>query len=333
MLVQRMALVLFGLGVGLGLCELGARIFWQAPWYEQLVAEQLASEMHDYQLNHWELRDREYPTAKPVGRKRILMLGDSFTFGSGVMDDTKIFPELLERWLDESQIPSAPGGVDILNGGLPGSLTGDWLDIWEATSETFDPDLLVIVFFLRDGTQTASVPEFFDRIRDDISERNQHSRRYRFSYLYRLYRDKEDRASVASLYGDRFQAAYFGAHHQTSEWRKAQSNLILLRDRARARGVEVGLVIFPVIVQLDESYPFKGITDLLVDFAEGNDLPVYDLLPDFIGRYAPDYWVSSLDQHPNERGHALVAERLRPFLLSLLAESSRHNAPGRPPDS
>ena len=38
--------------------------------------------------------------------------------------------------------------------------------------------------------------------------------------------------------------------------------------------------------------------------------PVYGLRQDFMERYAPDYWVSSLDQHPNERGHARIHSRL-----------------------
>ena len=319
MLVKRLALILFGLAVGVGICELAARLFWQAPWYDRLLVEQKANEAYTYQSNQWNLRDKDYPSPKPPGRKRILMVGDSFTFGQGVKDGAKIFPELLESQLNALQIASAPSGTDILNGGLPGSLTDEWLRVWEATSEQFDPDVLVIVFFLRDGTRTASGPEFFDRIREEIAEINTFSRRYRYSYLYRLYRDGKDREKVASLYGARFQAAYFGAEHQVSEWRRAKANLLELRNLARARQTRVGLVVFPILVELAEPYPFQAITDLVVAFARDNDFPVHDLLPDFMGRNAPDYWVSSLDQHPNERAHALVAERLEPFLLELMA--------------
>lgn len=321
MLVRRVALILFGLALGAGLCEVAARILWQAPWYDRLIAEQRANETYAYRRNHWNLRDREYPAEKPAGRKRVLMLGDSFTFGSGVKDDAKIFPELLERQLDASSIPSAPDGVDVLNGGLPGSLTEDWLRLWDAIAEEFDPDLLVIIFFLRDGTQTASVPEFFDRIREDIAENNRRSIRYRLSFLYRMVRDARDRETVGSLYTNRFRAGYFGAEHQTSEWRRAQSNLLKLRDLALARKTAMGMVVFPVLVDFDEPYPFQAISDLVVAFARKNDLPVYDLLPDFMGRYAPDYWVSPLDQHPNERAHALVAQRLEPFVMRLLNET------------
>ncbi len=318
--LRRLGLLVFGTLVGLALGEGGARVVWEQPWYDKLLAAQRDSETHAYTRNRWNLRDRDYPAAKPPGRKRVLMVGDSFTFGQGVYDDAAIFPEILERRL--SAHPELAAGVDLLNGGLPGSLTDEWLRVWEATAEDFAPDLLVIVFFLRDGTKTASVPEFFDRIRNEVSRRNQRSRAYRYSYLVRLYRDARDREQVAQHYTERFRAAYFGPTHQTSEWRRAQANLISLRDRALARGTQVAFVVFPVLVRLDEDYPFRAISDLVEAFAKENAMPTYNLLPDFMGRDAPAYWVSGFDQHPNERGHALVAERLEPFLTSLLTSPS-----------
>jgi hypothetical protein len=314
--LRRLALVGFGTFLGLALAEGGARLIWERPWYDELVSAQRDSETHAYTRNQWNLRDREYPVEKPPGRQRVLMVGDSFTFGQGVYDDAAIFPEILERRL--SADPRFAPGVDILNGGLPGSLTDEWLRVWQATAEDFDPDLLLIVFFLRDGTRTASVPEFFDRIRDEVSSRNRRSRAYRYSYLYRLFRDARDREQVAKHYTERFRAAYFGPPHQTSEWRRAQANLLSLRDLAAARGTKVGFVVFPVLVQLDDDYPFREISQLIETFAKKNGFPTYNLLPDFMGRDATDYWVSGFDQHPNVQGHELVADRLEPFLSSLL---------------
>lgn len=319
--LRRLVLLAVGTLVGLVVCEGVARLLWQAPWYESLLSAQRQSETHSYTRNRWNLRDEEYDEPRPEGRARILMLGDSFTFGQGVYDDRAIFPALLEDAL--SARPEFAGGVDILNGGLPGSLTDEWLRVFEATADAFDPDVLVIVFFLRDGTRTASVPEFFDRIRSEISARNQRSRAYRYSYLYRLYRDGLDREQVARHYTERFRAAYFGPEHQTAEWRRAQQNLITLRDRALARGMQVGFVVFPVLVELDADYPFADISRLIERFAVEQGFPTYNLLPDFLGRDAPDYWVSAFDQHPNARGHALVAEQLEPFLSELLRAHAR----------
>jgi hypothetical protein len=45
---------------------------------------------------------------------------------------------------------------------------------------------------------------------------------------------------------------------------------------------------------------------------------VNELLPFFMGEHPPDLRVSSLDQHPNEKAHAIAARGLEPFLLNLM---------------
>lgn len=36
------------------------------------------------------LRDKDYPTVKPPNTRRVLLLGDSFTFGYGLTDDDAV---------------------------------------------------------------------------------------------------------------------------------------------------------------------------------------------------------------------------------------------------
>ncbi len=71
-----------------------------------------------YQINSYGLRDREYSLEKPKNVYRILMLGDSYTFGIGNnLEDT--FTKILEKKLNRRS-PSSPGeGVtyEVINGG------------------------------------------------------------------------------------------------------------------------------------------------------------------------------------------------------------------------
>jgi lysophospholipase L1-like esterase len=114
--------------------------------------------------------------------------------------------------------------------------------------------------------------------------------------------------------------AYFGSEAETAEWRRAQRNRLRLRGAARARGTQVGLVVFPILVELSERDPFRPQVELVVDFGRANDLATRDLLPALLGCDAADLWVSPLDQHPNAAGHALAAESLAPFARELLAQ-------------
>lgn len=310
--------------LAVAVAEIGARIFYDVPWHERLTLEQRRSQHHEYRENELGLRDDDYPSPKPEDHRRVLLLGDSFTFGSGVYDDETVFPEILERRLNEKERLPGIRRIDVLNGGIHGSLTKDWLQLFRRIEDRYDPDVVVSVFFLRDGTMTGSVPAFFDPIRDSIVARNRASWLYRFSYVYRIVRDDLDRRLISEAYTKEFHQAYFGDGAETAEWRRAQRHLLRLRDLAAERGAVSGLVVFPVLVDLRaDAYPFERICDEVLELAARHEIPSLDLLPAYRGRYSPELWVSPVDQHPNAEGHRIAAEALLPFIQQLLEEHER----------
>lgn len=163
---------------------------------------------------------------------------------------------------------------------------------------------------------------FFGPIRDQIVERNARSVLYRWSYVYRVLRDRVDRDKVADGYTRELHAGYFGSERRTEHWRVQQRHLRDLFVLARERGIAVGFVIFPVLAQLDEeSYPFERVCNLLTRFARAEGVPALSLLDGFRGARGPDLWVSPYNQHPNPRAHELAAEALAPFVQRLLRQA------------
>jgi hypothetical protein len=307
--------------------EGGARLLYEDPWYERLVAEQTEGSFR-FRTSLNNLRDRDYASPKPAAHRRVLFLGDSFTVGQGVPRLAAIFPEIVERQLNAQ--PRLPGveRIDVLNGGLGASLTDRWLKLFQRVEDSFEPDVVIAVFFLRDGTETHLLGDFFGPIREEIALRNRRSSLYQSVYLYRLFRDRSDRAQVATRYLQVFQDSYFGNESETAEWRRAQENLLRIRDLAGKRSAVFGLVVFPVLADLDRAdYPFGAICEEVESFARAHDIPVLSLLPAFRGRKGPDLWVSAFDQHPNERAHAIAAGSLLPFVRELVARSEEERGP------
>lgn len=319
----RIGLIGFGLLLGVLALEVGLRVTHGDPWYDRLVGEQLRPPPEPYRRNQQGLRDRDYG-AKPAGVRRVLILGDSFTYGSGVADEDAVFPRLVEKELNRSfRRGDGVGGFEVLNGGIPGSLTAAWVRLWRRVADDFDPDAVLIVFFLRDGTRTNTVGAFFGAIRREIVHRNQHSRLYRYSYLYRSMRDAADRRAVGDDYARVIRDSYLGSEQDREEWLLARDNLLWLRDAARARGAAVGLVVFPILMSLDDHYPFAAVCGEIERFARANDLPVLSLLPAFMGQNGPDLWVSPFNQHPNATAHAIAAAAITPFVEELLEQHER----------
>jgi lysophospholipase L1-like esterase len=340
----------YALATGVALAEGVARATYRAPWYERLLEEQqrnlgvdyeavpgsairLRKERNraiDYGTNAAGLRDHhDLATPKRSFDRRILVLGDSFAFGVGVRDEAAVFPRRLERLLNEQPVPGTER-IEVLNGGLPGSLTKQWVDLTHTVGDRFQPDLVLAVFSLRDGTMTTSMGSFFEPVRDEIVARNQGSPLYRISYLYRALRDQGDRRLVADRYTAEMNKAYFGNADQTAEWERAQQNLVSIAQFAAARSAAFGLVIFPILVELDGGYPFEPICARIEAFAVSRGMAVLSLLPAFRGKSAADLWVSSYDQHPNEKAQEIAAHAIFPFARKLLL-SAGGNDRRRPP--
>lgn len=309
------------------LCEVALRFMYREPWHQRLVAAQSQSERLPYHQNPDGFRDRAYPRDKPADVRRILVLGDSFTFGSGVREDSAVFVERVERALNPDHGLSGVREVQMLNAGVPGSVPTDWLETFGAMATAFQPDVVLVVFFLRDGTALTSIDHFFGPIRNSIGARNASSPLYQVSALYRAIRDVQDRHRVADDYTSVMHQGYFGSERETAAWRKERAALETLFERAREQRMGTGLVVFPVLAGLgDDRYPFAEIVDLLVEFGAQQKVATHDLLGAFSGHYGPDLWVSAYDQHPNELGHEIAAEDMTPFVRALLAQTEASRA-------
>lgn len=95
-------------------------------------------------INDLGLRDtREYAAAPPAGTKRILVFGDSFTFGDEVRDEQTI-PALMAQLLPESEV---------LNFGVHGYGAGQMMMRLEAEGFQLQPSRVVVIYPTMDYTR------------------------------------------------------------------------------------------------------------------------------------------------------------------------------------
>ncbi len=93
-------------------------------------------------INTKGLRDRDYPSEKPAGVKRILVLGDSYTWGYGVAD-TEVFTEVLEE-----RLASGLTRWEVINAGVSGWGTDQQYLFFKQEGIQYDPDVVVVAFFI-----------------------------------------------------------------------------------------------------------------------------------------------------------------------------------------
>lgn len=179
--------------------ELGQRL---APGYDGWFAGV------PVQINSLGFRDtREYALAKAANTFRILVFGDSVTFGHGALSDTT-YPYLLEqrlkRWRPE---------VDwqVWNLGVPGYNTRQELAYLERVGPRYQPDLVIIGFYENDliDNDVSTEPTLRRRVVSGIQGSMQ-----RWLYSYELYKrvaltmrwrwftNAPDRGRIAALAGE-----------------------------------------------------------------------------------------------------------------------------------
>ena len=133
-------------------------------------------------INALGFRDpRDYALAKAPGTFRILVLGDSVTFGHGALHETS-YPYLLEQRL-RAWRPDVRW--EVWNLGVPGYNTAQQLAYLNEVGERFAPDLVIVGFFSNDftGYQPVSHPGVRARATSAVMRTLQ-----RFVYSTELYK-------------------------------------------------------------------------------------------------------------------------------------------------
>lgn len=95
--------------------------------------------------NAFGFRDAEWEMPKPDGRRRVLIVGDSFTFGNNNdVEDT--YPSVLRRALHRR----FGSRVDVLNASAAGWDLDNEVAFLQHEGFAYDPDVVVVGFFLND---------------------------------------------------------------------------------------------------------------------------------------------------------------------------------------
>lgn len=136
------------------------------------------------QVNALGFRDpREYAVTKPPGTVRILVLGDSVTFGHGAIFETT-YPYLLEQRLKAWRTDVR---WEVWNLGVPGYNTGQELSHLREVGPRFDPDLVIVGFYPNDFTANEVLEPSWLRHVTSALLRLMQRRLYSYEFYKRAY--------------------------------------------------------------------------------------------------------------------------------------------------
>lgn len=237
------------------------------------------------------LRDYEYSLTKPINKKRIIFLGDSFTLGWGVPLEAT-FSKQLERILNEKD-----SRYEIINMGLGNSNSVMEVELFKLKGLQLRPDLVILMYFVNDVEPTpkmlrvqylilkdsyflARLSSFFIKLRT-IFDKN-------FNW-HKYYKDLYSPDSKGLL--------------------SAKEAIKSLANLCKNENIKLLIVNIPELHIL-KGYPFTFATQYIASLAKEEDIPFLDLYSSFVAYEPSSLWVSPEDTHANSKANSIIAEEI-----------------------
>jgi lysophospholipase L1-like esterase len=277
-----------------------------------------------FRTNSMGIRGPERTWRKPPGVRRILILGDSIAFGYGVRyEDT--FANRLENLLNQSK---GRYQYEVINAGVPSYNTTQEVTYFLEEGILFEPDLVVLAFYWNDIHNKKNVKV------DNLGHLIEESNKQRHVLLKRLYNSKKGYMIRNLIKKSRFLyfviyrlRLLFNRNYYTTQmmilhgkinkiikkgWNDIDKQLCRFVRFVNNRKIKILLVILPMPQQLEKFFPNIKYQLMIRKYCKKYDIHCLDLLPVFRNYYTThtSLFISYDGDHPNERGHAIIAREL-----------------------
>ena len=296
----------------------GLRFFITYEDHDVLDRAWLDAEGRVYnRINSAGVRDREELVApKPDGQRRLVCVGDSFTFGWGIPEE--------QNWvrLLEDRLRADIGDVRTVNCGAAGTVCIDeYVHGLRTRFARFQPDAVLLTICLNDlvgsdglmvlGPPVDTGSALLDLILGALG----------YGPL-RLAPGTDwvgELLAMPEIYPDGTPNPRFGADKPyAAMWSQGvpQKSLREAKAWCEERGIPLLVVLWPFLQGLgpDRSYPFQKLHDLVASDLTEAAIPFLDVTPALRETNHELLWVTPADMHPNPKAQELVIDAITAFV-------------------
>src|SRR3989344_39134 len=327
----------------------GENIPWQLkPLTESRQRDIFGEYDVSVKINSFGLRDNDYNTRLSPNVKKILLLGDSMTFGYGVEQENS-YPEILETL--------AGGNYTFINSGVGGySPDVEYIYLKEKGLK-FNPDIIILGLYIGNDITDLESNEWVELDEKGLPKKIV-SNRYYIDDQNRM-RTKGDENVIKNnpfpvLYGinvflsykshayiflkerskflfyrlteqeELIQKTIYGNYYDKNlklSWKNVESILMEINSLVNENGKDFVVVLIPSRDQFqeekDNTYNFANPNRRLMMFGGENNIIIMDLLPYFKENSNPRDFYYKKDVHLNRNGHRFLAEKIYEELKNL----------------
>jgi len=299
-------------------------------------------------INNLGLRDKDYDEELNSDIKKILLLGDSMTFGYGV-EQEQSYPKTLEKLLGDYYF--------VINSGVGGySPDVEYIYLKEKGLK-LNPDVVILGLYVgnditdlefnnwirldeKDLPKKISSNQFYvddqNRLRtkgdENVIKNNPFPILYGInvflsykSHAYIFFKERlkslfykltgQEESIQKTIYGN-----YYNKDLELS-WKKVEAILVEMNLLVKEKDKYFVIILIPSRDQFqeekDNTYNFTNPNKRLMAFGKENNLIMIDLLPYFKGEDDPRDFYYKKDVHLNKEGHRFLAEKIYEKLKGL----------------
>lgn len=295
----------------------GAHFFMCYSDAERLDADWLDGDgCVEVRINRYGLREREdLEPQKPAGQRRVVCIGDSFTFGWGV--------PIEQCWvrLLEDDLRTDLGDVRTVNCGASGALCVDEYE-WGLRTRfgRFEPDVVVVSIYLNDLIPSDGLCILQPQPRPSGLRLWDYGR----AVFGRDPLDLDpsiDWVDVALQLPEAIGTAqgHYGPDKPfAAMWSQGapQRALVAMRSWCQQHNCILLVTLWPFLQGLGSAaeYPFHALHARVQEYCHAQGIPLLDLLPVLDVEPADRLWVTPADMHANPRAQRLVTPAINAFV-------------------
>ncbi len=262
-------------------------------------------------------RGEPLPRVKPAGERRVVMIGDSFTFGDMVADEATL-PAQLEKSLRQRC-----GPIRVINAGVSGTtILGQ--DTMAERALAIQPDVVVLTYYENDLTDLLH-PYWH------ILQRNREAKsRFPLSVVYPTLRRTALWHLALGARGRMREERYARMRSKASTdsasfdipWDSLREHytarLHALANSLRERQVEFVFATYPAVDGFGTSARYEKARRIIAS-ADSAGIPTVDLLTGLqdSGKDIEELYFVPVDDHPRPEGYAVAAAQLSNTLVEL----------------